>query len=63
VAVGWCSTSKKSADRRWSSRLWSPELTLRMSMVTWTLESFGSSATTTAPSMPVNRPRTLVRPK
>jgi hypothetical protein len=44
VAVEWWSTSKWSAERRWSSRVWSPESTLAMSIVTSTRDWAGSSA-------------------
>ena len=57
VAVGWRTTSKKSADRRWSSRVRSPDDTEAMSMVTSTCESARRSPIVAAPSMPVNRPR------
>ena len=58
-----CSTSKKSAERRCSSRASLPDSTEVMSMVTSTVVSPGCSATSIAPDRPVNRPRTLVSMK
>jgi hypothetical protein len=60
VASGKRSTSKKSGDRRWSSRSCAPELTLAMPIVTSTTLSAGRSARRTTPRTSVKRPRTFV---
>ena len=59
VIVGWFSTSKKSADRRWSSRPAVPVSIVLRSTDTLTVEAVMSSAVTMVPSKPVNLPRTL----
>src|SRR5829696_5991277 len=63
LASGCVSTSKRSAERRWSSRWRSPDETDAMSIVTSSRESSGRSTTVTSPVTPVKRPRTLVSMK
>jgi hypothetical protein len=58
--VGYCSTSKKSAERRCSSRFTSPLCTDAAGMVASTCDCDRSSAITTVPPVSENLPRTLL---
>jgi hypothetical protein len=60
VIVGKCSASKKSAERRCSSRFTSPLSRDWTLTVASTEDWFGSSAMTTVPPLTPNRPRTLL---
>ena len=61
VMAGWCSTSRKSAERRWSSRVGSPVHSLVASMRPVNLVSRQwSKSQSMAPRMSLNRPRTQV---
>src|SRR6266852_6013382 len=60
VIVGWLATSKKSGERRCSSRCGSPVIKVMTSIAALTDERFGSSAASTmVPEMPVNCPLTF----
>ncbi len=58
-AIGYFSTSKKSADRRWWSRVASPVSIELGSMVTCTDAWKGSSGTVTVPEKVLKPPLTL----
>ena len=60
VMDGYFAASKKSEDRRCSSRRGSPVISVVTSMLALTEESFGSSpASTMVPESPVKRPLTV----
>jgi hypothetical protein len=58
--TGLVSTSKKSLERRWSSRCFVPVSTDESWMVASARESAALSATTSEPSNSRNTPRTLL---
>jgi hypothetical protein len=58
--VGWVVISRKSAERRWSSR-WGLLVSMEVrSIVAVTVEASGSEARTISPSKRVKWPRTLL---
>jgi hypothetical protein len=59
VISGYLSISKKSLDRRWSSRCWLPVSIEAILTVAVARDAATSSATSTAPSNSRNTPRTL----
>ena len=60
VMVGWFARSRKSPERKCSSRVSLSVVMLEASMVTSTEESWGFSATWIVPSNVLKCPRTLV---